>query len=100
MLQQWLLFVDAEVVNAVWSVVARATASNELGTAAKVAPYNVNKTRMPRVICVYTKDFKDTDDLSRVIKKMKDLGLVQVAKPIYYKCGKFSSSFSSFFVML
>lgn len=72
----------------VWSVVARATANNELGIAAKVAPDD-GDDRKPRLICVYTKDFNDMDDVARVIKKMRDLKLVEPRKAIYYKCGMY-----------
>jgi hypothetical protein len=74
-------------VDAVWAVVAKATAQGELGTAAKVAP-DEGDDRRPRVICIYTPDFTDLDDVTRVLRKMKDLGLVDTrGKPIYYKCG-------------
>jgi Basophilic leukemia-expressed protein Bles03 len=75
-------------VNAVWAVIARATANNELGIAAKVSPED-GDDRQSRVICVYTKDFTDTKDVSRVVHKLKDLGIVDSrGKPIHYKCGK------------
>lgn len=75
-------------MNAIWSVVARATANNDLGIAAKVAPDD-GDTRKPRVICVYTKDFTDMKDVSRVVHKLKDLGVVETrGRGIHYKCGK------------
>lgn len=78
-----------EEINEVWSVVAHATANNELGVAAKVAPDN-GYTRSPRVICVYTKNFRDMQDVSRVVHKLKDLGLVTLAgRGIVYKCGRY-----------
>jgi hypothetical protein len=74
-------------VNEVWGVVARAVANNELGTAARVAPFD-GDNRKDRLICVYTKDFSDKEDVSRVVNKMKNLGLVETAgKAIWYKCG-------------
>lgn len=75
-------------MNAVWAVIAKATAKNELGIAAKVAP-DEGDTRKQRLICVYTEDFTDMKDVSRVLKKMKDLGIFEArGKPVYYKCGK------------
>lgn len=79
-----MLFCDSEYVNESWSIVAQATADNELGIAAKVAPDCGDGK--PRLICVYTKDFTDMADVSRVVHKMKELGLFE--KPIYYKCGE------------
>ncbi|KAK0669755.1 hypothetical protein QBC41DRAFT_319192 [Cercophora samala] len=91
---KWMLFPDVAFVNETWEKVARAVANNQLGTAAKVA------TRMPtgyddghgekkdRLICVYTENFTDKDDVARVLKRMKELELVKQgpgAKLIYYK---------------
>jgi hypothetical protein len=86
---QWMIFCESTEVDATWSVVARATASNELGIAAKVSPRG-NDDRQPRLICVYTKNFTDMKDVSRVARKMSDLGLISTkGKPIYYKCGEY-----------
>jgi hypothetical protein len=83
-----MIFCQANEVNAVWAVVARATANNELGIAAKVSPDDEDD-RNSRVICIYTRDFTDMKDVSRVVHKLKDLGVVDSrGKPIYYKCGK------------
>lgn len=85
---QWLVFCQPEEVNAIWAVIARATAKNELGIAAKVSPDD-GDDRKSRVICVYTKDFTDMKDVSRVVHKLKDLGIVESrGRAIHYKCGK------------
>jgi hypothetical protein len=68
-----MIFVQPNEVNAIWSVIARATAKNELGIAAKVGPDDEHD-RNPRLICVYTKDFTDMKDISRVVYRLKDLG--------------------------
>lgn len=74
-------------MNAVWAVIARGTANNELGIAAKVSPDD-GDDRKSRVICVYTKDFTDTKDVSRVVHKLKELGVIDLrGKSIHYKCG-------------
>ncbi|KAF4121544.1 protein of unknown function (DUF1917) [Geosmithia morbida] len=75
-------------VNDVWAVVARATADNELGIAAKVAPKSDmdEDPRKDRLICIYTADFKDTADVARVVRKLREIGLVNAkGRPIYYK---------------
>jgi len=82
-----MLFCEPCEVNVVWSVVARETAKNELGIAAKVA-LDEGDDRKQRLICVYTKDFTDMEDIVRVVKKMKERGLVELKRRIYYKCGK------------
>ena len=81
-----MIFCQSNEVNAVWSAVARATADNDLGIAAKVSP-DGGEGR-DRLICIYTKDFTDVKDVTRVVQKMRNLGLVTLKeKPIYYKCG-------------
>ena len=82
-----MIFCPANEINAVWAVVARATADNDLGIAAKVTPDGGDGR--DRLICIYTMDFSNMKDVTRVIRKMKDLGLVDTReRPIYYKCGQ------------
>jgi hypothetical protein len=84
-----MLFCETHEVDAIWYTVANATASNELGRAAKVAPRG-HEDRQSRLICIYTKDFTDMNDVARVLSKLRDLGLVSMrGKSIYYKCGRF-----------
>lgn len=83
-----MIFPTPSEVNEVWFVVAHATANNQLGICSKVAPDD-GDDRSARLICIYTNDFKDMADVSRVLLKLKDLGLAQKGTGIYYKCGKF-----------
>lgn len=88
---KWMLFPEPNAVDDVWAVVARATAANELGVAAKVSPKAEDSERQgsARLICIYTRDFQDKDDVARVLGRMRELELVRVnSRPIYYKCGK------------
>lgn len=83
-----MLFILPHEVNAVWSVIARATASNDLGIASKVQPDDGGGSRGARLICIYTADFQDMKDIGRVLFKLRDLGFVETkGKPIFYKCG-------------
>lgn len=83
---KWMLFIPPNEVNEVWAVVARATALGDLGTAAKVAP---NDGDAAQLICIYTEDFTDLEDIERVLRKLKDLGLFNPrGRPIYYKAGR------------
>lgn len=89
-----MLFVSPSAVNQVWEVVVRSTVRNELGIAAKVAPRNPAvddevETRQPRLICIYTGDFRDRLDVGRVLRRMAALGVLpKSGGQIYYKCGK------------
>ena len=85
-----MLFCPPGEVNEVWRIIAKATANNELGLAAKVAPKPDNDDpRKDRLICVYTADFKDKPDVGRVLQKLRELRLVEAkGRPIYYKPGE------------
>ncbi|KAM0427195.1 hypothetical protein ACHAPT_007622 [Fusarium lateritium] len=84
---KWMLFCPPAEVNDVWDIVAKATANNELGIAAKVAPKPVDEdSRRDRLICVYTTDFTDKADVGRVLQRLRELRLVEARRrPIYYK---------------
>ncbi|KAI0875318.1 hypothetical protein GGS24DRAFT_297092 [Hypoxylon argillaceum] len=81
---KWMVFCAAFEVNDVWEIIAKATAKNELGIAAKVAPNSGGDQRRERLICVYTADFSDKKDVTRVAQRLKQLGLVK-SRPLYYK---------------
>ncbi|KAK8044841.1 hypothetical protein PG993_004865 [Apiospora rasikravindrae] len=83
---KWMIFCPVHSVNETWALVAKATANNELGIAAKVAPRSAVDQRTERLICVYTADFSDKSDVQKVAAKLKQLGLVQAhGRPLYYK---------------
>ncbi|KAM0322418.1 hypothetical protein ACHAQA_009485 [Verticillium albo-atrum] len=88
---KWMLFCDPDVVDEVWGLVAKATANNELGIAAKVAPRSDDTGRKERLICVYTADFQDMPDVTRVLRGLQELGVVEaMKKTIYYKPDAFT----------
>ncbi|KAL7803818.1 DUF1917 domain-containing protein [Trichoderma aethiopicum] len=89
---KWMLFCPATEVNEVWEIVAKATANNELGIAAKVAPRSpLEDPRKDRLLCVYTADFADKADVGRVLQKLRELKLVEArGRPIYYKPDAFT----------
>lgn len=87
---KWMLFPAPSTVNKVWAIVARATANNELGPLSKVD--TADGSGQARLICVYTEDFNNMDDIARVLKRLSQLGLVKSgpgSRPIYYKSGQF-----------
>jgi hypothetical protein len=85
---KWMIFCSMHKVDEIWEIIARATASNELGIAAKVAARSETDPRKERLICVYTADFADAADVERVALKIKHLGLIPSrGKPLYYKPG-------------
>lgn len=101
-----MIFSDAADVDETWAAVARATAKNELGVAAKVEPRPDPSTQylpggseyqqQQRLICVYTVDFADVADVRRVARRLRELGLVPPrGKPLFYKPGQFQFQFRS-----
>lgn len=84
-----MIFCQPSEVDEVWRVVARATANNELGIAAKVAPRQDATGRKDRIIAVYTADFSDIADVARVLRRLRELKVAEVmGRPIYYKPGE------------
>lgn len=88
---KWMLFPGPDHVNSVWSLIATATANDELGIAAKVATAMGNDPDKARLICVYTENFDDKDDVKRVVERLYAMGLCSrngatgEARVIYYK---------------
>jgi len=87
---KWLIFTNPENVDEVWGKIREATEAEKLGTSAKVRtampdPREPPEWRKSRVICVYTHDWTDQEDVMRVrepiprpplkIKKHKPLKL-------------------------
>lgn len=94
---EWMLFPMPEELAQTWELVATATARNDLGTAAKVAADEGKGNRVPRLVCVYTRDFADMADVKRVLWQLVEMELVQRpardpkgVRSIYYKCGMYS----------
>ncbi|EXJ67128.1 uncharacterized protein A1O5_09775 [Cladophialophora psammophila CBS 110553] len=120
---KWMLFPQEAEVDRVWAVVAHAVWEGKLGMAAKVATATGEreiliddggddrgdgggsggsggggKDRDQRLICVYTQDFSDQADVKRVLRALKDLGLLHLHldrsndgfKTIYYKCDAYT----------
>ncbi|KAH7325106.1 hypothetical protein B0I35DRAFT_175549 [Stachybotrys elegans] len=88
---KWMIFCPPAEVNEIWRIIAKATANNDLGIAAKVAPRQPEESkRKERLVCVYTADFSDKADVARVVKKLRELGVVDRHRAIYYKPDAFT----------
>jgi len=75
---KWLVFVDVKNIDDVWAKIKRATEEGRLGGSAKVATAkpNPNATNPDtKVICVYTYDWTDEEDLRRVREELRKLGI-------------------------
>lgn len=93
---KWMFFPPVEDADRFWRIVAEATWQGKLGSVSKVATSEENKAA--HLICVYTDDFTDESDVTRVLLALCDLGLVDksvkdndaAAKVIYYKCDAYT----------
>ncbi|ELR09925.1 hypothetical protein VC83_07238 [Pseudogymnoascus destructans] len=89
---KWMLFPPVDRVNHIWSIVAHAVATGQLGLGAKVSPKLDHPETGSRLICIYTDDFSNIEDVIRVLRKLRELGLVprNERPPIYYKCDAYT----------
>lgn len=74
---KWLVFVNEKDVDEIWAKIKTATEEGKLGLGAKVAtakPSPLGKSGK-RVICVYTYDWTDENDVKRVRENLRNLGI-------------------------
>jgi Basophilic leukemia-expressed protein Bles03 len=77
---KWLIFIGADEVDEVWARVKEAAEEGRLGGKAKVAtarPNPLSRTPDRRVICVYTYDYEDVEDVRRVRQELGRLGIIE-----------------------
>jgi hypothetical protein len=86
-----MLFPQVHEVDDVWRTVCEGVDAGRLGTAAKVST-TCQEGDSARLICVYTKDFTDLEDVKRVLLALVDMGLVRADMPrgIMYKCDAYT----------
>ncbi|KAF7918731.1 uncharacterized protein EAE97_011826 [Botrytis byssoidea] len=85
---KWMIFSPPSEVDEIWAAIAKATSTNSLGISAKVAPRDgMGLLQKSRLVCIYTEDFSDKMDVYRVLKAIRELGLVDrtLKGAIYYK---------------
>ena len=79
---KWLIFLSPETIDKYWLLIQQAVKNGELGDSAKVSTLYGRGTKKLHVICVYTYDYADKEDVFRIREKLRDLG---IKKPISYK---------------
>jgi hypothetical protein len=78
---KWLIFVPHKEVDLKWTLIDLAHSAGVLGIDAKVSS-SLMVSNDTHVICVYTKDWEDQDDVFRVRTKLRRLGF---SKILHYK---------------
>jgi hypothetical protein len=82
---KWMIFSAPERHDEAWALVRDATEDGTLGIQAKAATARVNplaRGSKSKLICVYTRDCEDSEDLKRVLTRLRELGF---AERMYYK---------------
>lgn len=78
-----MLFPKLEEVTQVWKKVFTGVIDGRLGPTAKVATDEGNPG--DRLICIYTEDFRDENDVLRILQEIEAMGLLPSGRSIYYK---------------
>jgi|GEM_PF-1366520 len=80
---KWLIWLSPENIDRYWTKIKQAVEDGKLGDAAKVSTAGSLSEKHPRyVICVYTYDHADHEDVMRIRQVLRDLG---IKLPIPYK---------------
>lgn len=76
---KWLIFVSLAKVDEIWERIRKATEEGWFGDSAKVATARTNPNAADptkKVICVYSYDWKDGEDVMRIRAELRALGIV------------------------
>lgn len=83
---KWLIFCSEENVDKTWLKIKKAQDKKLLGDSSKVATkINAERYKGSYVICVYTYDYKDKEDVLRVRENLFKLGFTE---KLHYKRDK------------
>jgi len=82
---KWLIFVGSHNLNRMWAKVQIAVEKGRLGSMAKAPAAKLDshsRNSNAKVICVYTYDWKDRQDVERVREELRKIG---ITRKISYK---------------
>ncbi|MEO9257324.1 MAG: putative phosphothreonine lyase domain-containing protein [Crocinitomicaceae bacterium] len=82
---KWLVFTDISEIDTTWQTIKKATERGQLGLGSKAATAkdNPNATSASeKVICVYTYNWQDLNEINRVEKALRSIGIEQT---LFYK---------------
>lgn len=98
---KWLVFTENINHNNTWQIIKKATINGLLGVGAKAATAKINpnaNSENEKVICVYTYNWLDINDVYRVESALRKIGIIQT---LFYKtdsdslCGKYKNNGSN-----
>lgn len=76
---KWLIFVSPERIDVIWRKIKNTTENGKLGNESKTAtakPNSLAGKSKQKVICVYTYDWTDEEDVRRIREELRKLGIV------------------------
>jgi len=73
---KWLVYRARDEIDSTWLTIARATFNRTLGSGAKVSTAEEDETKR-HVICIYTRNYLDFDDVKRVRGLLRDMGFTE-----------------------
>src|SRR5207237_3163240 len=81
---KWIIFLSEPYIDELWQLIRTATEQGELGHEAKASSAGRIRARGEKMymICVYTYDFQDKEDVMRVREMLREKG---IKRPINYK---------------
>jgi len=82
---KWLVFVDINEIDSTWQKIKKAVKEGILGIGAKAATAKPNpnaSSQNEKVICIYTYNWLDKEDVFRVENALRSIGIKQT---LYYK---------------
>jgi len=88
---KWLVFIKKVFVDECWLTVKKALFDGKLGRHAKVStskPNNLKSKKGVSVICVYTYDYSDKNDVQRIKNEILKLNLPLVYEKLFYETDK------------
>lgn len=77
---KWLIFVSNHNIDRVWTRIKNATEEGRLGGIAKVATAKINPdfpNSKAMIICVYTYDWRDEQDVKRIREELRKIGIIR-----------------------
>ncbi len=77
---KWLIFVNIKDIDEVWAKIRKATEEGKLGAEAKVStpkqkPADIGYAKGEHVICVYTYNWTDEEDVKGIREELRKLGI-------------------------
>ena len=82
---KWQLFIPRSAIDDVWASIAAAIERGELGISGKVSTTLADPRAHDanaHVVILYAADWRDVDDLRRMLRRIRAAGMVQ---PLYFK---------------